>query len=196
MLKTRDKLKGIGDYILVETPLCPTDIAIVFGTPHSCDIFTDHIVDLWKNGFFKRCILTGGALVRGTSVSESAYLKSLLTDRGVDPSCLITEGRSTNTGQNVEFSLPIIKDLNDQGYLSKSLLSVGKIFAARRCMMTVERWLPGTQHSFSAINTFGVLRERWMESPELVKKVIGENQKIQEYLRMGFLAEINLRANA
>lgn len=190
-----ENLKAIGEFIMPRTPIVPVDIAIAFGTPHSCDVFANHIYDLWNRKLFKVIILTGGSKVKNIDDKESTYLKKLLLNLGMPIDAIETEEKSTNTGENIEYSLPILKCLKHKGYSLEAILGIGKVFATRRCLMTMEKYLPRCKKYFSSINTFDVDLEHWTKSEALVKKVLGENTKIPLYLEKGFISNITLESH-
>ncbi len=99
------------------------------------------------------------------------------------------EERSTNTGENIRFSIPLLQALAAEGFSVKTLLGIGKVFAARRCLMTLHAFLPDSQNMFFGINTFDVPVERWQDCPQLKAKVLGEYDKIRRYRNAGFIVD-------
>jgi uncharacterized SAM-binding protein YcdF (DUF218 family) len=193
MNSLKSDLDAIGSYIMPKTPIAPVDVAIVFGTSYRCDVFADHIHDLWTQSMFKRVILTGAPIVRDGTQKESLYLKELLLQKGIPEDVILTEEFSTNTGENIEFSLPILLKLKAQGFSLSSLLGIGKTFASRRCLMTMEKYLPDAKKIFSPINTFSsATNENWQDSPRFVQNVLNEYHKIPQYIKAGLIVEIDL----
>ncbi|QRN95427.1 YdcF family protein [Archangium violaceum] len=170
------------------TPLEPAELVFVFGTPHHCESLADAAADLWRTGLARRIIATGGLTGR-LMESEAGVMRRLLVERGVPDENILTEEKSTNTGENVEFAMPIIErawGLENIG----SVIAVTKLFAARRCLMTLERYWPSVKKMVRAVNYFRTPRERWNEDPELRVRVLREREKIPRYLEQGFLREL------
>jgi 8-oxo-dGTP pyrophosphatase MutT (NUDIX family) len=137
-------------YIMIKTPLEPADLAFVFGTRHGVTNFADEIANYWQKHFFPWIFIAGGP-TKGQTVPESDTLKDSLVRRSVPPDRIICERRSTNTGENVEFSLPII-DHHFGIQNIHSLIAVGKISSSRRYLMTLERHWPGRKKMILPIN--------------------------------------------
>lgn len=184
------ELIEIGKYILLQTQISSADIAFVFGSPHSNEIFSGHICELWKRGLFKKLVLSGGGVIKGGAQKESLYLKHLLIEKGIPEHIILTEEQSKNTGDNVKFAMPIFERLVKEGYSLDPILSIGKVFAARRCLMTLQKYIPDSRKMFSSINTFGVPVSKWFTSEELKEKVLSEYRKIPQYLSEGYIVEL------
>jgi uncharacterized SAM-binding protein YcdF (DUF218 family) len=191
-LSSKKLCKRIGHYVMVKTPIEVADLAFVFGTRDGVEEFADEIDRYWKRGFFPRIVIAGGS-TQGNPNPESDVLREKLIDRGVDAGCVICERNSTNTGENVQLSLPLIKQHIDFDRV-RSIIAVGKISSSRRYLMTLERYWPGPKKMILPINYFGVPENRWFEDPGFRSRVIAEWNKIPCYLAMGFLKEIDPRS--
>jgi uncharacterized SAM-binding protein YcdF (DUF218 family) len=123
--------------------------------------------------------------------SESGYVRRLLHHHDVPDSAILVEAAATNTGENVRYSMPI---LDEQLGLSnvRSVIAVGKLAAARRYLMTIERWMPGRRLMSSPVSGHNWPKSRWDEHPALREAVLEEWGKIPDYLRRGFIAPVHL----
>jgi uncharacterized SAM-binding protein YcdF (DUF218 family) len=182
----------IGRYIMVKTPIEVADLAFVFGTRDGVDEFADEIERYWKRGFFPHIVIAGGS-TQGDPIPESDVLGNKLISRGVDGDCIICERNSTNTGENVQLSLPLIKQHIGFDRV-RSIIAVGKISSSRRYLMTLERYWSGPKKMILPVNYFGVPESRWFEDAAFRSQVMSEWHKIPSYLRMGFLQEIDARS--
>jgi uncharacterized SAM-binding protein YcdF (DUF218 family) len=176
-------------YVMVKTPLEPADLAFVFGTQHGIVSFADQVAHYWRKDFFPWILIAGGPTM-GQSLAESDLLKNALVDRGVASDHIICERRSTNTGENVEFSLPVIGQHLDIQHV-RSLIAVGKISSSRRYLMTLERHWPEPKKMILPINYFSVSEDQWMKDADFKSRVLAEWEKIPRYEKMGFLKEID-----
>ena len=175
-------------YVMVKTPLEPADLAFVFGTRHGIPNFADKIADYWQKHFFPWILIAGGP-TKGETEPESDALKNALTSRHVPRDRIICERRSTNTGENVEFSLPIIEQHFGIQRI-RSLIAVGKISSSRRYLMTLERHWPGPKKMILPINYFSVSEDEWTKDPEFKSRVLAEWDKLPRYEETGFLKDI------
>jgi uncharacterized SAM-binding protein YcdF (DUF218 family) len=188
-LSSKNLIELIGRYIMIKTPIEVADLAFVFGTRDGVEEFADEIDRYWKRGCFPWIVIAGGS-TQGNPNPESDVLCDRLVDRGVNKSCIICERNSTNTGENVQLSLPLIKQ--HIGFERvRSIIAVGKITSSRRYLMTLERYWPGPKKMILPINYFAVPENRWFEDTELRSRVMNEWDKIPRYLAMGFLKEID-----
>ena len=188
-LSSKKLIELIGRYIMIKTPIEVADLAFVFGTRDGVEEFADEIDRYWKRGCFPWIVIAGGS-TQGNPNPESDVLCDRLVDRGVNKSCIICERNSTNTGENVQLSLPLIKQ--HIGFERvRSIIAVGKITSSRRYLMTLERYWPGPKKMILPINYFAVPENRWFEDTEFRSRVMNEWDKIPRCLAMGFLKEID-----
>jgi uncharacterized SAM-binding protein YcdF (DUF218 family) len=188
-LNSKNLLNRIGRYVMIKTPVEVADLAFVFGTLDGVEEFAGEIDRYWKRGFFPWIVIAGGS-TQGNPNPESDVLFNKLVELGVNENCIICERNSTNTGENVQFSLPLIKQHIAFDRI-RSIIAVGKISSSRRYLMTLERYWPGPKKMILPINHFGVAEKRWFEDSEFKARVIEEWNKIPRYLALGFLKEID-----
>jgi hypothetical protein len=81
---------------------------VLFGTRGDVERRVDEASRLWREGFFRWSIVSGG-LTPGSALSECEIIKTAMVARGVPPELILEKHRATNTGENVVFSLPIIE---------------------------------------------------------------------------------------
>ena len=177
-------------YLLVESRLEPADLCLVFGTNFGCEAFADKAAEIYSKGLAKRFMVSGGVPAGEGSV-ESLHLKALMVERGIPADLILTETRATNTGENVRFSRPVVEGAIGLDGI-RSVIGIGKIYAARRYLMTLAREWPGVKGMIAPINDFGVDASRWDEHPVLMRRVIEEWNKIPGYLVEGFIKEVRL----
>jgi uncharacterized SAM-binding protein YcdF (DUF218 family) len=184
------EIQEIGAYVMPNIPLEPAEIGIVFGSPHSLAPIISTTFELWAKGFIKYIVATGGVQSEHGTL-ECHAIEAGLLKLGVPKEVVFTESRSTNTGENVAFSAPVISSIVGRAQ-PESIIGVGKIFATRRCLMTMHKNFQNSKKMFEPVNTFGTPKESWYLHPVFRQKVLSEYQKIPKYLKMGFLSEIEL----
>jgi len=106
-LPTKAEIAEINARHLIETPLRPADLLFVFGTRADVSERVDEACRLWRKGYFRWAIVSGG-ITPGSELSECGIIADAMVARGVPSNIILREERAMNTGENVIFSLPII----------------------------------------------------------------------------------------
>jgi uncharacterized SAM-binding protein YcdF (DUF218 family) len=172
---------------LISTPLKPADLLFVFGTRGGVTERVEAAVRLWREGFCRWLIVSGG-LTPGSDRTECEVIKGELTSKGVPANLILEEHRAMNTGENVVFSLPII-DAQLGLRNIRSVICLGNFWTARRYPMTLHRHWPAVEKMLVAVNHYATTKELWHTDPELSARVISEWNKIEPYKVKGFIAE-------
>ena len=106
-LPTEAEIAEINARHLIETPLRPADLLFVFGTRADVSERVDEAFRLWREGYF-RCAIVSGGVTPGSELSECEIIADAMVARGIPSNIIQREDRAMNTGENVIFSLPII----------------------------------------------------------------------------------------
>jgi len=172
---------------LVRPPLFPADLLFVFGTRHGVQEFVDAISDLWRRGFFKWTIVSGG-LTPGDDRTEAEVISTAIMARGVPGDVILTERSATNTGENVVLSLPILeKGIGLQNI--ESVIALGKHCTSIRYLMTLQRYWPEVRKTLMPVNYYGHPLEDWHRHPVSRARVLSEWRKIAPYKEAGFIVD-------
>jgi uncharacterized SAM-binding protein YcdF (DUF218 family) len=172
---------------LTDTPLKPADLLFVFGTREDVTARVDEAWRLWRLGFFRRAIVSGG-VTPGSDISECAIIKAALVARGMPAEEILEEHRARNTGENVIFSLPVIDAALGLKNI-RSVICLGNTWTARRYPMTLHRHWPEVEKMLVTVDRFETPRARWHTDPEFRRRVLHEWDKIEPYKAKGFIAE-------
>jgi len=172
---------------LISTPLRPDDLLFVFGTRRGVGETGEAALDLWRRGFFRHAIVSGG-MMPGDTRTECAVIKQAMVAAGVPAALILEEHRATNTGENVIFSLPVIDAALDRQSI-RSVICLGKICTARRYPMTLHRHWPEVEKMLVTINPYGAPVERWHTDPLFRERVLLEWRKIEPYRAKGYIAD-------
>ena len=172
---------------LIETPLRPADLLFVFGTRVDEALRAEAACRLWREGYFRHAIVSGG-VTPGGDESECAVIKRAMVDGGIPAELILEEHRATNTGENVIFSLPVIETALGLATI-ESVICLGNSWTARRYPMTLHRHWPDVTKLLVTVDGFGVPRQRWHTHPEFRRRVLAEWDKIEPYMAAGFIAE-------
>jgi len=110
-----------------------------------------------------------------------------LLDLGVARDAILIEDRATHTGENVTFSLPILRDAGLADGLR--VVCIGLFCTGRRYAMTLHRHWPRSQKSCFAVEYGPVRRGAWHAHDAARARVLGEVAKVPAYLAAGFIAD-------
>jgi uncharacterized SAM-binding protein YcdF (DUF218 family) len=172
---------------LIDTPIKPADLLFMFGTREDVARRVEESFRLWREGFFSWSIVSGG-VTPGSKLSECEIIKSAMVARGIPPDKILEEHRSTNTGENVIFSLPIIDAAIGLANI-RSVICLGNSWTARRYPMTLHRHWPEVEKMLTTVDSFDTPRALWHTNPDFRARVLGEWDKIESYKAKGFIAE-------
>src|SRR3954453_19286105 len=100
---TEAEIAAINARHLVETPLRPADLLFVFGTREDVDERVDEACRLWRMGYFRWAIVSGG-VTPGSDLSECEIIAGAMAARGVPADIILREEGGMNTGGKGIFS--------------------------------------------------------------------------------------------
>jgi uncharacterized SAM-binding protein YcdF (DUF218 family) len=87
---TEAEIAAINARHLIETPLRPADLLFVFGTRENVEERVDEACRLWREGFFRRAIVSGG-VTPGSDLSECEIIANAMIARGVPADIVLRE---------------------------------------------------------------------------------------------------------
>jgi uncharacterized SAM-binding protein YcdF (DUF218 family) len=172
---------------LLNTPLGPTDLLVVFGTRKDEALRAATACRLWREGLFRWSIVSGG-VTPGSQLSECTIIKAEMVAGGIPADKILEEHRATNTGENVIFSLPIIDAALGLKNI-RSVICLGNSWTGRRYAMTLQRHWPDVEKMLLTVDGFATPRALWHTDSEFRRRVLCEWDKIEPYKARGFIAE-------
>ena len=186
-LPTASEIAEINRRHLIETPLAPADLLFLFGTREDVSLRVETAARLWRDGFFRWSIVSGG-VTPGSEQSECAIIKAAMVTAGIPADRILEEHGAMNTGENVIFSLPII-DAALGLHNIRSVICLGNTWTARRYPMTLHRHWPEVEKMLLTVDCFATPRALWHTDAEFRRRVLHEWDKIEPYKARGFIAE-------
>jgi uncharacterized SAM-binding protein YcdF (DUF218 family) len=186
-LPTEDEIAAINARHLIHTPLQPADLLFVFGTRQDVDERVAEALRLWRDGYFRWAIVSGG-VTPGSKLSECEIITEAMIARGIPANIVLREDRAMNTGENVIFALPIIDAAIGLNNI-RSVICLGNTWTARRYPMTLHRHWPEVDKMLVMVDTFKTPRSLWHSDPEFSRRMLSEWDKIEPYKERGFIAE-------
>jgi uncharacterized SAM-binding protein YcdF (DUF218 family) len=97
-LPTEAEIEAINARHLIKTQLRPADLLFVFGTRVDVEVRVDEACRLWREGFFRKAIVSGG-VTPGSELSECEIIAGKMVARGVPADLILSEDRAMNTGE-------------------------------------------------------------------------------------------------
>lgn len=182
-----DEIAEINRRHLIETPLVPADLLFVFGTREDDMLRADTAARLWREGYFRWSIVSGG-VTPGSEQSECTLIKTAMVNAGVPAELVLEEHRAMNTGENVIFSLPIIDAALGLANI-RNVICLGNTWTARRYPMTLHRHWPEVEKMLLTVDSFATPRALWYTDAEFRRRMLHEWDKIEPYKAKGFIAE-------
>ncbi|AEV37776.1 protein containing DUF218 [Pseudovibrio sp. FO-BEG1] len=187
---TPQLIAEINRYLLVRTEIRKADLCLLFGSHKSAEARVQVAAQLWRDGLVERVLVSGGEYTE-TGQCEAHDMCEALVVQGVPRPRIILETRASNTGENVVFSIGLLKDLGIYDAI-QSVIAVGSVSASRRYLMTLERYWPEVIKMLAPANKYPVSVADWPLHPEFTCEVLDEWGKIQPYLKAGYVNELNL----
>jgi uncharacterized SAM-binding protein YcdF (DUF218 family) len=182
-----DLAREINARHLVQTGLKPADLLFVFGTREGVDEFVEAIAKLWRDGFCRHILISGGPTWNNAD-AEALVLQRGIVRAGVPDNIILLEPRATNTGENVIFSLPIV-DSHIGLKNIRSVIALGKVCTSVRYLMTLQRHWPEVEKMLFAVNYFGHPIEQWPQHEVTRARILREWNKLAPYKAAGFIAD-------
>jgi uncharacterized SAM-binding protein YcdF (DUF218 family) len=179
--------RTLWDYHHVHHALEKADCIIVLGS-HDTRV-AERGAEVFLDGWAPLLVFSGhlGALTRAMwSRPEAEVFADVAVARGVPRDRILVESRSTNTGENVEFSKRL---LAVKGIRPKKAIAVQKPYMERRTLATfVQRWaglevvVTSPQIDFDAYPTGEIRKD------DVIHIMVGDLQRLIVYARKGWSA--------
>jgi uncharacterized SAM-binding protein YcdF (DUF218 family) len=186
-MPTEAEIAEINARHLIGTPVKPADLLFVFGTREDVTERVDEACRLWRGGYFRWAIVSGG-VTPGSGLSECAVIKPAMVARGIPAEKILEEHRAQNTGENVIFSLPVIDAALGVKNIG-SVICLGNTWTARRYPMTLHRHWPEVEKMLVTVDSFATPRSLWHTDPKFRRRILAEWDKIEPYMAKGFIAD-------
>ena len=186
-LPTDAEIAEINARHLVDTPLQPADLLFVFGTREDVAERVDEAGRLWRDGYFRWVIVSGG-VTPGSALSECEIMTEAMIARGIPADIILREDRANNTGENVILSLPVIDAALGLKNIRR-VICLGNSWTARRYPMTLHRHWPEVEKMLVMVDSFATPRRLWHTDAEFSRRMLAEWDKLEPYMAKGFIAE-------
>jgi uncharacterized SAM-binding protein YcdF (DUF218 family) len=185
---TPDQIAAITAYVDIEAPPPDEPTAyVIFGTNQAQPATI--AAARYRDGLAPLIIATGG-INRHNGVVEGQMFRQLLTASGVPHGSIRVEDQSANTWQNVELSLPFLREALASGL---RLTAVTKWYH-RRAVHALRTLLPEVDFIYAiswepVYAGAPVTRDNWPKSPDGRRRVIREWQEVRRRVSDGSYRE-------
>lgn len=161
---------------------------IIFGTNQVQPV--EIVAERYHKGLAPLIIATGG-VNRHNGIIEGRWFRELLNERGVPDAAIRFEDRSVNTEQNVEFTLPFIREALTTGL---SVTAISKWYH-RRTLHALKTLVPdiGPFYGISWEPVYAeklVTRSDWPHIPDGKRRVIRESEECSRRVADGSFQDV------
>lgn len=177
--------KQLWDYHHINDNLEKSDCILVLGS-HDVRV-AERAAELYLAGWAPLLIFSGGLgrLTEGVwSETEADLFARIAIDKGVPQKAILTENKSSNTGENILFTQQLLKENN---LYPQSFIVVQKPYMERRSFATFKKHWPdkkiivtSPQISFEDYPTNEIPAE------QVINIMTGDLQRIRVYAEKGF----------
>jgi len=177
-------VRTIWDYHRLGHALRPADAIVALGS-HDTRV-AERAAKVLLEGWAPVLVTSGatGALTRGWTRSEAEVFADVAAARGVPRERILTEARSTNTGENVVFSRAL---LAERGIEPRTLIAVQKPYMERRTLATFEARWPGLDVVVTSPQLgFDEYTSGSIAPDEVVHIMVGDLQRLWLYAEKGW----------
>ena len=177
--------KVVWDYHHLNHKLQKADCIFVLGS-HDTRV-AEYAADLFLKGYAPYIIFSGGLgnLTKDTFLKPEANIfADIAVKRGVSPEKILIENKSTNTGENVEFTKKL---LDEKGLKFDIFILVQKPYMERRTFATFKKVWPEKNFIVTSppISFEDYPNEEILED-KVINIMVGDLQRIKIYPRRGF----------
>ena len=187
--RLRPQVERIWSYHHMNHQLARADVIVVLCSHDT--IVAERGAELYLDGWAPLVVFSGGlgAITRNLWTDpEADRFARIAAGMGVPEDRILIENRSTNTGENVQFTRDL---LADRGIDPATLILVQKPYMERRTYATFNKVWPGksvrvTSPQFSMDDYLARYSNNALSADDVISIMVGDLQRIREYPARGF----------
>lgn len=184
------------NYMLVGHSLRKADCIFVLGS-HDIRV-AEYAIDLYKRGFAEFLLFSGGVVQRSAALgvfwdtTEADHFARRALSAGIPSDRILIEERSTNTGENFQFSRQL---LEARALDFQSFIMVQKPYMERRVLATAQMQWPDKEYVVTSPPiTCAVYLRGLLPRAAVIQHIVGDFQRIKVYGDNGFQARQKIPA--
>ena len=187
--RLRPQVERIWSYHHMNHQLARADVIVVLCSHDT--IVAERGAELYLDGWAPLVVFSGGlgAITRNLWTDpEADRFARIAAGMGVPQDRILIENRSTNTGENVQFTRDL---LADRGIDPATLILVQKPYMERRTYATFNKVWPGksvrvTSPQLSMDDYLARYSNNALSADDVISIMVGDLQRIREYPARGF----------
>lgn len=177
-------ISALVNYLKMNQSIQQSDCILVLGS-HDLRV-AQRAVDLFNQGLAPYITFSGGIgrLSGDFPKPEAEVFADKAIKLGVPKNKIIIENKSTNTGENIKFSLKLLKE---KELTPGSFIIVTQPFLGRRAFATFKKLFPDKKASVTApLLDFENYKHGESTDEDIIKLMLGEIERIKEYPEKGY----------
>ena len=184
------EIDAIGKTVFITTEIQPADLLFVFGSSIISDHIWHTVAAYFQQNYFPKIVVAGliGRAYYQTGRPLAYIARDQLLAQGVPADAIRTQDRSTNTYEDVSFTLATWPELA----ALRSMIFVSKAHHSGRCWRTLRQFFPDTRlHALTYDAVYDgivVAAHNWPDHPVSRGRVYGEFLRIKKYAARGDIA--------
>ena len=188
-----EEIEHITQTVFVASESQPTDLLFIFGTSTIDNEILESVARDCLQGRFSKVLVTGlsGRLYYETGKPVARIMRDELIARGVPSDIILVQDRSTNTLEDVAFSLDV---LEKHDVSPESIAFLCKAHHSGRCLRSLRKFFPSQTLSpvtyLAVYDGVKISREDWYRHAVSRGRVYGEYLRIIEYTKRGDIAHL------
>ncbi len=188
-----EEIERITQTVFVASEPQPTDLLFIFGTSTIDSDALESLARDCQQGRFPKVMVTGlsGRLYSETGKPVAHIMRDELIARGIPSDVILVQDKSTNTLEDVAFSLGV---LEKHDVSPESIAFLCKAHHSGRCLRTLRKFFPSQTLSpityLAEYDGVKVSKEDWYQHEVSRGRVYGEYLRIIEYSKRGDIAHL------
>ena len=188
-----EEIERITQTVFVAPESQPVDLLFIFGTSTIDNGILESVARDYQKGRFPRVLVTGlsGRLYDETGKPVARIMRDELIARYVPSDIILVQDRSTNTLEDVAFSLDV---LEQHSISPESIAFLCKAHHSGRCLRTLRKFFPSQTllpvTYLAEYEGVKISKEDWYQHEVSRGRVYGEYLRIIEYTRRGDIAHL------
>ena len=188
-----EEIEHITQIVFIRSASQPTDLLFIFGTSTIDNDILESVARDCRKGCFPKVLVTGlsGRLYSETGKPVARIMRDELIARGVPSEIILIQDKSTNTLEDVAFSLDV---LEKHSISPESIAFLCKAHHSGRCLRTLRKFFPSqTLLPITYVAVYDgvkIAEEDWYQHEVSRGRVYGEYLRIIEYSKRGDIAHL------